>query len=158
VGFFKRNPADERVRPPQWVALANRSEIFASTFSSDDSAISSNKKQRPRHAEGACRPRRDDPSGPQFQLRDRGRRLVSNSVDGPTRTGAALLPPLAIASDQLRLFSGRPSHPATSFCHVLRWPESYSQQSSAINAIVPAASFPLPRGLFGTAGACINRE
>jgi hypothetical protein len=33
--------------------------------------------------------RRADPSGPQFQLRGRGRRLVASRVDGPTRTGGS---------------------------------------------------------------------
>lgn len=34
---------------------------------------------------------RDDPSGSQFQLRGRGRRLVSNGVDGPTQPPVSIL-------------------------------------------------------------------
>lgn len=46
----------------------------------------------------ADRPRRADPSGPQFQLRGRGRRLVVNGVDGPTRNDLAVASPVSSES------------------------------------------------------------
>jgi hypothetical protein len=53
--------------------------------------------------------RRDDPSGPQFQLRGRGRRLVSNGVDGPIPNPMASLRIAADGGgrDQFKLFSSR---------------------------------------------------
>jgi hypothetical protein len=64
----------------------------------------------------ADRSRRADPSGPQFQLRGRGRRRVSNSVDGPTRAGSHRRRQ-SHSMDQLRLFSGSPPSPCPSPFH-----------------------------------------
>lgn len=81
----------------------------------------------------ADRPRRADPSGPQFQLRGRGRRLVVNGVDGPTRND------LAVAS------------PVSS--------ESYAQQFSELNAMLVGDAIPARHMVFrdGRHG-CADRE